>query len=269
MNRIKTLLIMLLLVNLLAVSHATTDNEIKAARKILADNEQAVIGIRATLKMEMYGRSNDMIIEALGTVIDSSGLTITSSATIDPVSMYQNMSGAGDGDDAPKSELSDVKLILANGDEVPAEVVMKDTDLDMSFLMPKKEKDKPARIFQHVKLHADSKVEVLDSIVTILRLGKSMDRQPSVGIGFVSALVTKPRPFISFEGVGADGVGTPSFNLQGQAIGISLVRQAPASSTVSLMAPGGQFYVIILPARDVLEVAEQAKEVVKERAEEK
>jgi hypothetical protein len=205
----KKILITLVAVLALAVSaQAITPEQAAAAKQILAKNGNAVIEISTILKIEFPGESaRDQKLEILGTVIDGSGLAIVSNSAIDPLSMMQGQFPAGM---EPKIKYSDVKYRLADGKEVPARVVLKDADLDLAFLAPTLKEGETAPKFESVvALDAKAEAAILDNIVNLTRLPKSLDRQASVELGYVSAVIQKPRRFYSYETIGGGQIGIP------------------------------------------------------------
>jgi hypothetical protein len=207
--------------------------------------------VSAVLKVQVPGRSDfEQKTQMLGTVIHPSGLTVVSLAEIDPLSMNSSTKA--------KVKMSDVKFRLANNKEIPAKLVLKDPDLDLGFLMPVKEDGKEMPKLTWVNLEELPLPEILDDVVIITRLDKSLDRQPSVNLGCISAVVQKPRTFLCFETVGQGGMGVPAFRLDGKAFGICVLRKPPPNSQVRSLSS------IILPGEDVMEIAQQ---VLKKKAE--
>ena len=242
----RTLLTVWVLCGFATAALAADSATMKTARDAFAKYQDAVIGISGVLKIQYPGSDErEQKIESLGTIIDPSGLTVVSLATVDPLSMapkrYQ---------DQVKSKLSDVKIRLADNTEIPAKLVLKDPDLDLGFLMPVKEDDKELPKFTTVKLDTGAKAEILDDVVVLSRLPKSLNRTPAVNLGYVNAILKKPRLLYCFETIGDVGVGIPAFLKDGKTLGICLMRKTAS-------ADGNDGSTIILPSEDVMEIAEQ------------
>src|SRR5215471_3306013 len=131
------------LICLLSVARA--DDIAEKGRAILAKNQHAVVTVQLVLKSKFSvpgagGQTTESRSDATGTVIDPSGLTVLSLTATDPGTMIQNMMG-GMGEEDMKfkmeTELSDLKILLDDGTEIPAEVVLRDKDLDLAFIRPK------------------------------------------------------------------------------------------------------------------------------------
>jgi hypothetical protein len=126
----------------------------------------------------------------------------------------------------------------------------------LAFVMPEKPlKDKlPA-----VKLDKAPDAKALDDVICLGRLGQSLDRQPTVALAKLSAVVRKPRTFYTSIGFGSPGI--PVFCADGKLLGIHLLRQGTTlgdgAGLLSLAASGG-IATVVLPAEDVDEIAKQA-----------
>src|SRR5436305_1715037 len=114
-------------------------------REILKKHQTSVVTVQLVVKSKIGfggagGDARESKQEVTGTVIDPSGLTVVSLSSTDPTGVMQILMGSfgGDGEDSPKvkmeSELSDVKLLCQDGAELPAEIVLRDKDLDLAFV---------------------------------------------------------------------------------------------------------------------------------------
>jgi len=254
---------------------AQSDAEVTAAREVYKKHADSVVWVSAVLKMRGGGAFGGMMgaqeqkVEAVGTVIHESGLTVVSLMTIDPTSLMNAMFAGQklpgqEGKMEFKSEMSGVKIRLADGKEVPGKLVLKDEDLDLAFVMPAGASTK----LKHLPLGGTgggakeaTAVNVLDRVIVLTRLGQEMDRQPAVGMGHIAAVVKKPRTFY-VGGSDTAALGVPVFTADGKPLGIMMMRRPSMEGSglggmfgmgrASSMAP------VIIPAADVMEVAEQA-----------
>src|SRR5204862_7811406 len=112
-----------------------------AAREGVKKWQDAVVNVRIVLKtrMSMGGRemsSADDSVDAVGTVVDPSGLTVMSLGSLNPGAMMNKIVGAsmGSGGSDNKveisSEPSELKMRLPDGRELAAKIVLRDEDLD-------------------------------------------------------------------------------------------------------------------------------------------
>jgi hypothetical protein len=185
------------------------------------------------MKFSMPGlgaQANESKQDITGTVVDPSGLVVLALSSCEPADMLQNMmaalGGGGGDDDVAKLkmdiELSDVKILLDSGTELPAEVVLRDRDLDLAFIRPKA---KPATPMIAVDLSKSARADVLDHVVTLNRLGSPAGRAYAVSVERISAVVQKPRVFyIPATSMGSTALGSPAFSLDGNLLGVFVMR---------------------------------------------
>lgn len=250
---------LLLLGSLTPRVHA--DDVADKGRAILAKNQHAVVTVAIVLKVTYSnaGQSSapqESRQELTGTVIDPSGLTVLALSACDPSDMYQRM----DPRYKIETEVSDIKIMLADGTELAAEIVLRDKDLDLAFIRPK---TKPAGPMAAVDLTKSAPVQVLDEVVALNRLNSAASRAYSASVERIAAVVQKPRTFyIPDSTMSATTMGSPAFLMNGDVLGVFVMRAVSSS--------GGRanLTAIILPADDVLKGARQAPEAKGEKKEE-
>lgn len=234
-------------------------------RAIYTKNQQAVVIVQLVMKTKVSypgagERSAEARQDATGTVIDPSGLTVLSLSSTDPTIYIENMM-SGRGEEAARvkmeSELSDIKILLEDGTEVPAEVVLRDKDLDLAFLRPKV---KPAAPMAAVDLSQAGKADVLDQVITVNRLGSAAGRAYAASVERICAIVRRPRLFyIPDSMMTATTMGTPAFTLEGKPLGLFVYRTVKGQTSSAMFGIQGQAATsIILPAEDILKAAKQA-----------
>lgn len=253
------------------VTPARADEESTAARKIINKWQDVVITVKLTIEQRMVVADREMSkseskAEATAVVIDRSGLAVLSLHSIDPTGLLSNlMSGSQfGGEDMPKfkweSEVTGIKILLPDGKEVSAKIVLRDKDLGLAFVRPEKKLSKPITALD---LSNDAKPEILDQVVIMSRLGKVANRVPSVSLSRIQAIVKKPRTFYvpgstAMEG----GLGAPVFSLDGKVVGIVLLRtmKSPGIGIGSMFGGMSRMGMlpIILPAKEIKKVAKQA-----------
>ena len=240
-------------------------------REILQKNQPVVVTVQMVVKakMSMAGvgvPDNESTKELTGTVVDPSGLTVISLSTLDPGGMMQAMF-ATTGEEGAKfkmdTELSDIKILLDDGTDTPAEVVLRDQDLDLAFIRPK---TKPASPMLAVDLTKPGQALVLDQVIALNRLGAAASRAYAASVERITAIAQKPRlSYIPDSTMTATSMGCPAFTLDGNFLGVFVTRTLKPQGGGGMMGmlnfPQGNFTSIILPAKDLLEATRQALEV--------
>ena len=235
-----------------------------AFRQVARKWQDAVVSVRVSLKvrMSMGGRevqSMDDTVEAVGTVIDASGLTVMSLSSLDPGAMMSRIMGAAAGGDQKMSivsEPTDVRIRLADGKEIPATIALRDQDLDLAFVRPTTKLAAPVTA---INLADTTKPEVLEEIVVLGRLGRVGGFTPSAVVLSVAAMMEKPRTFLVLSAPAP--TGTPAFQSNGKVVGLLTIRQIDPGrmSMFGMMGgpEGAGVIPVVLPAADVLEIAKQ------------
>jgi S1-C subfamily serine protease len=249
-------------------------------RAVFAKHQASVVTVQLVVKSKMSvaglaglgGDASESREEVTGTVIDPSGLTAVALSSTDPTGVLQGIMSSfggfgGDGEESLKlkmdSEVTDVKLLSADGTEMPAEIVLRDKDLDLAFIRPK---SKPATPMPALDLSNSAKVDVLDEIIAINRLGKVAGRAHAAAIERINAVVRKPRLFYVPEGSATmTGLGCPAFTLDGKIVGLFVMRSLKSGGGgMGLFGMQNGVTSILLPAEDVKKIAAQATAVKEE-----
>jgi hypothetical protein len=259
----------LLSVAVALAADAQTRAASEAERAIFRKWQPAVATVRLVVKtrMVMDGRevqSSEDEVETPATILDPSGLAIVSLAALNPAGMLQrimaNMSGGQPKMDV-ESTPGDVRLRFANSQEVPARVVLRDTDLGLAFVKPAEGLAAPAAALD---MSDGATAEVLDEVIILSRLGKAAGWEPSAIIDRIQAVVTTPRRFyVPATNAPLGGWGVPVFSLDGKPIGVLLMRLAVTEGRIGPFAamtnPGSTGLLpMILPASDIAAAARQA-----------
>lgn len=246
----------------LSAPHAVADEPAAQGRQIVEKWQDAVITVRLVVKVTTsYGgteaNEREVKSDANGTVIAPNGLTVVSLTNMDPGEIFKRVrmpTIPGMPSFNVDTQITDVKLRLADGTEVPAKVILRDKDLDLAFVRPTEELPQP---FAAVDLAQSAAPQLLDQVVTLNRLAGFGDWAIAPRVDRIQAIIPKPRTL--YVPQGGDEVGTPAFSVDGRLIGITLLRLPSSAEALSAAEDLGAF-AVILPAADVLEVAKQAQE---------
>ena len=256
-------------VGLVVAGGARADQLAEKGRQVLAKHQDAVVAVRVVLKVgiSMGGQTapkREQKVETTGVVLDPSGLIVASYATVDPTESVKSAlaSRGGRPDDMQiETEITDLKIVLPDQSEIAGQVVLRDADLDLAFIRPN---EKPAKPLVAVDLAASAKLQILDEVVVINRLGKVGNRVAAVSLGRIEAVMAKPRTFyVLGQTTWGYSLGAPVFALDGKAAGLVLLRNTKADLDTSrgfLFDNLSKFGMmpVILPAEDVLEAAKNA-----------
>ena len=244
---------------------AISDEVSEKGPAILEKNKDAVVTVMLVLnqKMSMRGggsQDNESRSEATGTVINADGLTVISLSTIDASAMMDAMMGGPRGMDgfSMETDVISAKILLSDDTEVEAEVVLRDKDLDLAFVRPI---EKPESPFAFIDLSDAGEPGILDQVITLNRLGRVARRVHSASVERIDAIVKRPRTFyIPGKDPTNTNMGSPAFTLDGQPIGIFLMRVIKASGGSSLFGGGSpdNMSVVLVPGADILDSASQA-----------
>lgn len=269
--RNKLSLVLAFTVALLGASRqpGTADDLADKGRAVFKQHQHEVVTVQVVQKVTTSARGNtsqphENKQDLTGTVIDPSGLTVLALSTVDPSELYKRMYPESSGVKI-EVEVSDVKILLDDGTEIPAEIVLRDKDLDLVFIRPK---TKPGQPMAAVDLTKASPAQIFDDLITINRLGRAAGRAHAGSVERVSAVVQKPRTFyIPESSMTRTALGSPAFALDGNIVGILVMRTITTADGTGLssLRPDNATS-IILPAADILKVAKQAPEAKGDQA---
>jgi S1-C subfamily serine protease len=237
-----------------ALASAQTSDERKAAQDVVKRKGDAVVMVMATLKIRATVGGQEQTIDqqaqANGTILDASGLAVTSLSTLQPDDMMtrtlSNRVQPGTRVEVT-SEPSGIKMHMADGREVPARLVLRDQDLDLAFIRPI---DPPSAPLTWIDAPA-TKPSLMDLLFVIQRTSETTGWSTAASFGNVQLVIDKPRTYyqVAMPTVGGSGLGAPIFDSTGNFVGVMVMRNTGSRSTG---AAG------VLPADDIREVAKQA-----------
>ncbi|HUL75612.1 MAG TPA: serine protease [Vicinamibacterales bacterium] len=238
-------------------ARAQTTDERASARDVVKKRGDAVVMVLATIKLRINigGReqSTDQATQANATVLDGTGLTVLSLSSLQPDDvMTRTLSQrvpSGTKVDVT-SELSDMRMHLADGREIAAKLVLRDEDLDLAFVRPT---EAPATPMTSVD-SAVASPGILDPVMLVQRTSEATGWQTAASLGNVQLVIDKPRTYyqIAMPTTGGNGLGSPVFDLAGHFVGVVVLRNTGSRGSAS---PG------VLPGSDIRDIAKQAPAV--------
>ena len=238
-----------------ALAGAAEPGQPEQARGVFEKNKDSVIWVTAVVKMEFssstgrsLGPARENKVQVVGTVVDACGMTVVALSAIDPgVPLTGRKANLPSGETitmAVKSSHSEVKLVLPDGTEVPARIVLTDPTLDLAFVSPEKADEKAT--FKPVALDA-ADPKVLDPLICLGRMSKSLGQAPGAAMSEVASVVDSPRRFY----IGGRTPGSPCFTLDGKLVGVC------AMYAVQLGGQDGSMLVIV-PTKDLQKGVKEA-----------
>ncbi|MBS2021452.1 MAG: trypsin-like peptidase domain-containing protein [Deltaproteobacteria bacterium] len=235
----------------------------QTAERVFAQASKTVVSVRLVVKIAFGGRDQEQKSEVTGTMIDPTGLTVLPAVAVDPSTMVRSMMRSRSSDFKLETSVTEAAILLPDGTEVDADVILKDADLDIAFVRPR-DQSKP---FDFVALNRGVKpLTVLDEVIAAGHYGRSLSRSPWVQETQVYSIIRGPRTY-AMCGEISDALGTVGYNDQGQPVGVFVTHVShdteERSSMMSMMGGSSRSGVatILRPIEDVLEIADQAKKM--------
>ncbi len=247
----------LLVVSMTAPSLVRADLR-ETARQTLKEKSKAIVTLEVVTETKIsYGGGQDEQeekSEVLGVVVGSDGLVVAALSSIDQSQLWDRMQ-AGREDMGYTIRVKSLKYILSDNSEVPATIVLRDNDLDLAFLRPLEEPESPMTF---IDLENNDTAQILDPVFCLARMGR-IARRTHVGMtGEIQGVVTRPREYyIPSSELTSGGLGTPIFNDEGKILGLILLHVLPGGSAVA-NSSDERVIPVVIPARDIQEVAVQA-----------
>ena len=198
-----------------------------AARATAEQGGKAVVTVRLVLKLKSGGQEHEQKMEAPGVVIDPTGLTVASASSIDPSGAFRRMVDAQRQRVNIESEVKEPVILLEDGTELEAAVVLKDTDLDTGLHPAARSRaEAPGGDAEAALGHGATP----DAIYVLGRLSKLANRALSVATGEVRTYVRGPSPYYVTDGESSSFVGSLAYTADGVRWACSSSASPPAST---------------------------------------
>jgi hypothetical protein len=243
----------------IATAPCRADEIAEKGREVFKQHQHAVVTVQVVIKVSApgAGKSNENKQDLTGTVVDPSGLTVLALSACDPTDMYQRMMSEDGSKYKLDIEVTDLRILLNDGTEIPSEIVLRDKDLDLAFIRPK---TRPASPMAAVDFTRSAPAQLLDQVITLNRLNSAAGRAYAASVERINALIQKPRTFyIPDSSMTSTTLGSPAFALDGRIVGVFVMRAISGKGGASRNYRDSMT-TIILPAEDILKAAKQAPE---------
>lgn len=252
---------------LASVGTLAAADQFDAVRKTLPAVEKGLVTVRLVWKLTMSfegdSQSREMKREVVGTTIDPSGLTLVCLGDADPTAMMSALM-PGEGNEY-KASATDVKIIDTEGRLIPSKVVLRDRDLNLLFVRPLAKQPGP---LPYVRLSGGGQARLLDTVVVLARLGKSLNRSAGAIPMSVMSVLEKPRRRYVLDRAANNAPGSPVFSMAGQPLGIATYKLTTVAteSRGDGDVLGGARALVVVPSEEVMRAARQALDAEKPSA---
>ena len=241
-------------------------------RQIIDQHADEIVTIRFVMKMQMGGRGGfgdqEHESEIQGLMIDPSGLVLCSNTQLGGFAgMMKRMMGSIPGFDMT-NEPTDLEVVIgADQHEFEAELVARDTDLDLAWIRITNLKDQEVHA---IALEDHELPEMGQTLYCVHRLGKHFNRAPAIRTGRVCGHTDTPRSLWVAETELASGIGLPVFHSSGKLAGVIVMQMPEAESGEGSFNPfammgsmsemQGNLMGLILPADEVAKATKRVRE---------
>lgn len=234
------------LVAVLWASGVSADETADLGRKVFDARKDTVVTMRIVIAMSFGAREQESEQEANATLISPDGVAVLALSAVDPLQMASDMNIA---DDEMTSRVSSLRMILPDGSEKPAEVVLRDKDLDLAFV---RLTEKPAAPLTYVDTAQTGNPQILDNVVCIMQYGRVARRSHSAFVERIEMVVEKPRLFYAL-GKHRDRhvVCSPVFTMADEFVGVGVMRMVSGATEPSpdnimvIIVPGAQIKALM------------------------
>lgn len=161
----------------------------------------------------MGGEKQEIRQEALGTIVDKSGIVLVPSSALDPGEHMNRMFG---GDEEIESTITSLKVVIGNDNkELVGTVVAKDAKLGFSYV---KIADLGDRKLDVMAFDQKGDVEIGSAVYAVKRLPEGYDFAPFAAKNEIAGRIKKPRnAWLLAEGL---DTGSPVFTANGMLCGV-------------------------------------------------
>jgi S1-C subfamily serine protease len=168
------------------------DPPAEIVRTLAGKYKSSVVTLAVVIKMTApgAGEGETTEMEVDGFLLDGSGLVATTNMAIDPASMYAAAMGDEGGAAGISSKVVSIRILTPDGQEMPAKVVLRDTDRNLAFIRPIQS---PATPMTAVDFKTPGTAQIGDPVFIMGRLGKTGNRATEIKMGRVISVIERPR----------------------------------------------------------------------------
>ncbi len=227
------------------------DEDGALGRQVFEARQTSVVTLHTVVGINFGTGEMENEQEANATVIAPDGLAVLALSAVDPAQMISGMNLGGD---EMTSRIISMRMILTDGSEKPAEVVLRDKELDLAFV---RLTEKPESPLPFVDLHDAGEPALLDNVVCLMQYGRVARRSHAAFLDRVELIVTKPRLFYALgDHRSRQVVCSPVFTLENKIVGVGVMRLLRGDGDRS----PDDMMVIIVPAAQIQELTAQLPE---------
>ncbi len=218
------------------------------ARKVHADHEASVFGIRGIIKINatMNGAAagnQETEIWNNGILIGK-GLVMTAYRAISPDFSSQQRPGL-----VIESEIAELNLVDSSGEEFAAKLILHDEDLGVAFIAIDPHGEKAADFKgTPVDISKDPEISLLQELVSVGRYNSSMRFVSSLRTAAVTGIVKRPRKKYAISGI---PVGQSAMTADGELVGLVVTHSEKGKSGA---------IAVVLPTQYIRDLMPQATE---------
>ncbi len=227
-----------------AAASETSDS----GREVFETFKDAVVTVRTVIGMSFGGSESESEQEANATLIAPDGLAVLALSAVDPTQMVQGLRMS---DEEMTTRIVSMRVILPDGNEKPAEIVLRDQDLDLVFIRLTEAPEAPLPC---VNLERIGHPGMLDEVVCVMQYGQVARRARAAFIDRIETIVEKPRLFYALGDHRArQVVCSPVFTLAGEFVGVGVMRVMSGAAKPS----SDNIMVIIVPGDQIRDLMAQ------------
>ncbi|HTZ18450.1 MAG TPA: hypothetical protein VMB78_08425 [Dissulfurispiraceae bacterium] len=247
---------------------ALADDTAKAGRDISKKWSDAIVPVKAVIKLRVAVEGKEVEnreyeVEDVAAVIDVSGLAVVSLTSIDPGEVLNEYAAASSDKYSISTDVTSLKMTFSGDNETPCKIVLRDKDLDLAFITPSA---KPAAPAAALDLGQAGKLEVLDTVIILSRFGKIANKEISVTLNHIQAIVRKPKTFyIPEQQPTGLRTGSAVFTTAGKLAGVLLLKRVKPQKEAILASNDLKILPIVVPTEDIAEIVKSIAQTGKEK----